>query len=943
MKKNFIIVRGAREHNLKNISLEIPREKFVVFTGVSGSGKSTLAFDTIFAEGQRRYLESLSAYARQFLGQMDKPEVDEIEGLSPAISIDQKTAGHNPRSTVGTITEIYDYLRLLYAKIGRARCPVCRREITPLSVDEILEQILQEYEGKKIDICSPVVRARKGTYLKTLADYWDRGFTRAYVDGRLRKLAEAQSLRLERYRKHNIDIVIDRVEVSAEEISRLFEATETALSMADGLVRVIETSGRGEKVYNSRLSCPEHGGEFPELTPALFSFNSPEGACPECDGLGLKRNIDLSLLAPDENKTVGEGALLPYSPRGNNYINAVLRAVIRHWSIPDNVRLKDLPERLRKIIFQGEEEPTEITVAMRSGKGSLWKFKVLWRGLPEFLRERYRRSESAAVRKDIEQYMLAQKCASCGGGRLRPEAAAVVVGGKTLPEITAEPIFAVREFFRDLKLTAREKIIAERVVAEIGERLGFLDNVGLGYLTLSRSGHTLSGGEAQRIRLAGQIGSGLTGVLYILDEPSIGLHARDNAKLLRTLLDLRDRGNSLIVIEHDEETIRAADFVVDIGPRAGRGGGEVVAAGSPRQIAAARKSLTGAYLRGEKSVPVPAARRKVRAELIVRGAREHNLRSLTARFGLGVFNCVTGVSGSGKSTLVEDILYKFLAKKLNRAAVRPGACREISGWEKLSKVVMIDQSPIGRTPRSNPATYTGVFTPIRQLFAASAAARERGYAPGRFSFNVAGGRCENCRGEGMLKVEMQFMPDVYLSCDVCGGSRYNSETLRVKFHGKSIADVLAMTVSEAAEFFADFPAVAEILRALEDVGLGYIHLGQSATTLSGGEAQRVKLAGALAGRGNERTIYILDEPTTGLHFDDVAKLLEVLHRLTDAGGTIVVIEHNLDVIKTADRIIDLGPEGGDRGGRVVACGTPEEVLRAGHGATAEALRAVMKS
>ncbi len=946
-EKKFIIVRGAREHNLKNIDLKIPRDSFVVFTGVSGSGKSTLAFDTIFAEGQRRYLESLSSYARQFLGQMDKPDVDEIEGLSPAISIDQKTAGHNPRSTVGTVTEIYDYLRLLWAKIGQPHCVKCGRDIAPLGTDEMVERIVEDFDGLQADIVAPIVRGRKGTYVKTLHDFWQKGFARAYINGELVRLDEADSLKLARYRKHDIGIVTDRTDISADDLSQIFEAVETALPLAEGLVEVRSVDGRKKILYNSRLSCPDHPGEFPEISPTLFSFNSPHGACRECDGLGLTRSVDVSLVMPDRNKTIAEGGILPWSPRGNTYINGVLRAVYRHYAIPDNVRLKDLSERQLNLILYGDEEPEEIAVSMRSQKGSVWKFNVVWRGILEFLRERYRRTESVAVRRDLEQYLSRKNCADCGGSRLRAEARAITVGGKSLPELLEVPVSEARKFLSELSLNDREKKIASRIISEAVARLGFLDEVGLGYLTLGRAAYTLSGGEAQRIRLAGQIGSQLVGVLYILDEPSIGLHPRDNAKLLQTLLRLRDNGNSVIVIEHDEETIRSADFVVDVGPRAGSCGGEIVVSGTVDDLLKAGKSLTGQYLRGEKSVPVPApgSRRPAtkKKQLIVRGAREHNLRNITVAFPLGVFTCVTGVSGSGKSTLVEDILYRALAHKLNGAATRPGAHKEILGIEHVDKVIMIDQSPIGRTPRSNPATYTGVFTPIRQLFALTPDARVRGYKPGRFSFNVPGGRCENCKGDGMLKIQMQFMADVYLPCDVCGGRRYNSETLRVKLAGKNIAEVLEMTVNEATKFFADHPAVADILQTLVDVGLGYIRLGQSATTLSGGEAQRVKLATELARRATGKTVYILDEPTTGLHFDDVAKLLKVLHRLTDAGNTVVVIEHNLDVIKTADWIIDLGPGGGESGGKIVAAGPPEEVAKyTDESATASFLRKVLK-
>lgn len=929
-----IVIRGAREHNLKNIDLAIPRDAFVVFTGLSGSGKSTLAFDTIFAEGQRRYLESLSSYARQFLGQMDKPDVDSIEGLSPAISIDQKTASHNPRSTVGTVTEIYDYLRLLYAKVGVPHCPVCDREIAPLTVDEIVERVMDRYQGRTVDITAPVVRGRKGTYLSLLHEYWEKGFARAYVNGTAHRLDEAHKILLDRYKQHDVSVIADRVEVAAESMTRIFEAVETSLRLTEGLVEIVvpgdgDTAGESA-MYNARMACPDHEDmTFPEIAPRLFSFNAPQGACESCEGLGVKQTIAIELIIPDETKTIAQGGILPWSAKGNTYIGGVLRAVLRHYAIPDNVRIKDLTARQRDVLLHGESEPDEIAVKLRSQKGSVWAFTVVWRGVVGFLEERYRKSESDAVRRDIEQYMAQRQCDACGGSRLRLEARAMTIHNVHLPEVLSWSITTARQFFAAINLTPREAAIGSRIVKEIIARLGFLDDVGLGYLSLGRSAHTLSGGEMQRIRLASQIGSQLTGVLYILDEPSIGLHARDNARLLETLLSLRDNGNSVIVIEHDEETMRAADFLVDIGPGAGKHGGHVVAAGTPAQVMVSTTSLTGQYLRGDKSIPVPRTRRSPakRKELVIKGARENNLHDVTARFPLGLFTVVTGVSGSGKSTLVEDILYRGLAAKLNGALTRPGAHEAILGTEHVDKIIMIDQSPIGRTPRSNPATYTGVFGPIRDLFAATRTARARGYRPGRFSFNVSGGRCENCKGDGFLKIEMQFMADVYLPCDVCKGSRFNTATLDVRFQDRTIADVLAMTVDEAVVFFHDYPSICDILTTLADVGLGYITLGQSATTLSGGEAQRIKLAGELARRATGRTVYILDEPTTGLHFEDVGRLLAILGRLTDAGNTVVVIEHNMDVIKTADWIIDLGPEGGEGGGRIVVSGTPEEVAK----------------
>jgi excinuclease ABC subunit A len=930
-----IIIKGARENNLKNINLTIPRDRFVVFTGLSGSGKSTLAFDTIFAEGQRRYLESLSSYARQFLGQMDKPDVDMIEGLSPAISIDQKTTSHNPRSTVGTVTEIHDYLRLLWSKIGAPHCPKCNEPIAVLSTDEIVSQIIDVANEKDIEICAPVVRARKGTYLKLFSEMWDRGFIDAYIDGEIHNLDAAAELQLDRYKKHDVDIVVDTMKANEENISRLFEAVEISLKIADGLVHVRMPYEKGKKqkihTFNQKYACPQHPDiVFPDLEPRLFSFNSPYGACSACEGLGTKKEIDWSLAIPDTNKTIAQGGALPWSnKKKNSYYGGIFHAVLQHYHIPDNKRIRDLTESHFDILINGEEDPDEISVSMRSSKGSTWRFTVEWRGIVGFLEDRYRKTESESVRKDIEQYMTRKPCSACMGSRYRKEVLWVKCGGKNIDEIAQMTITQAVQFFNEISLNAQGKIIGERIIKEVIARLQFLDKVGLGYLSLSRSAHTLSGGEAQRIRLASQIGSQLVGVLYILDEPSIGLHARDNTRLLETLLYLRDLGNTVVVIEHDEETMRAADFLVDIGPGAGKHGGKVVAADTPENIIKNSTSLTAQYLRKEKSISIPECRRNIKNKkvLTIRGARENNLRSVTVEFPLGMFTVVTGVSGSGKSTLVEEILYKATANKLMRTASRPGAYQEIVGLEYLDKVIMIDQSPIGRTPRSNPATYTGMFTPIRELFAQTKAARARGYKPGRFSFNVRGGRCDNCDGDGALKIEMQFMADVYLPCDVCNGKRYNSETLHITYRGKSIADVLAMTVDESVEFFEAYPSIFNIVKTLQDVGLGYIHLGQSATTLSGGEAQRVKLASELARRATGKTLYILDEPTTGLHFDDVVKLLNVLERLVEKGNSVVVIEHNMDVIKTADWIIDMGPEGGSGGGKIVVAGAPEEVIK----------------
>ena len=978
-----IIIRGAREHNLKNINLELPRGKFIVFTGISGSGKSTLAFDTIFAEGQRRYLESLSSYARQFLGQMQKPDVDSIEGLSPAISIDQKSASHNPRSTVGTVTEIHDYMRLLFAKIGVAHCPIDGKEIRKLSIDEIVDRIIDLCAntptfnvavsatlnvgkgGKcpKIEILSPVVRERKGEYSTLLGEMWKRGFSEAYVDGKKIDLMEKakQGLSLARYKKHSIDIKIDEVEIDDNNLSRIFESVERALKLSSGLVKIkskspstkvwpFPSSSKAlripqgqtlsnfsrpnlktqEIIFNQNLSCPEHEEVvFPEIEPRLFSFNSPQGACPTCEGLGTKKEIDPTLVIPDKTRTIAEGAIMPWSYKRNNYSGAILHAVTNFYRIPDNVRFRDLSDKQQNILLHGDEDPDAITVKMRAKTGTIWTFDVTWNGILGFMRDRYFKTESEAVREDIEKYMSPNVCPICKGSRYKKEALWITVGGRNIHEISSMPVMDTLKFFLDMKLNQREELIARRIVKEIHSRLHFLDNVGLGYLTLGRSANTLAGGETQRIRLASQIGSQLVGVLYILDEPSVGLHARDNSKLLQTLLKLRDLGNTVIVIEHDEETIRAADHIVDIGPGAGRLGGKVIAEGSVKDVEKAKDSITGKYLRGDLAIEIPKVRRPIKNKkwLIVKGATEHNLKSVTVDFPLKVLTVVTGVSGSGKSTLVQEILYKGLSSKIMRSLERPGRHKEIHGMQYVDKVIHIDQSPIGRTPRSNPATYVGFFTNIRELFALTKDARERGYGPGRFSFNVNGGRCDNCRGEGFIKVEMQFLPDVFVPCDVCHGKRYNRETLQVKYKSKNIADVLEMSVSEAVEFFENYPKIHAALKVLNEVGLGYINLGQSATTLSGGEAQRIKLSSELSRRGTGDTLYILDEPTTGLHFDDVKKLLDVLHRLVDAGNTVIVIEHNMDVIKTADWIIDLGPEGGDLGGRVVVTGPPEEVAK----------------
>lgn len=931
-----IVIKGAREHNLKNIDLSLPRNKFMVFTGLSGSGKSTLAFDTIFAEGQRKYLESLSSYARQFLGQMGKPDVDYIEGLSPAISIDQKSASHNPRSTVGTVTEIHDYLRLLYAKIGTPHCPHCGTEITKLSVEEMVDKIIDQCSTKakscKVEILAPVIRDRKGEYNSLLAEMFKKGFSSAYVDGEKIKLIDWKKITLAKYKKHTIDIVVDKTEVNSEAISRIFEGVETALVLSEGLVKIknLNKKSNQEFIFNQKFSCPNHDIEFPNLEPRLFSFNSPYGACPECEGLGTKKEIEVSLVMPDKNKTIAEGGLIPWSYKPNNYYGTLLKAVCQKFSISQHKRMRDMSDEEAGILLYGPEDDYDKDVRVRyhfkTGSGH---YNVRWEGIIPHLLKRYFKTESDGVRKEIEKYMASRPCSVCKGTRYKQEALLVTVGKKNLAEFSDLSITECLQYVSDLKLTKQQEIIAKRILKEVGNRLNFLVNVGLEYLTLSRTATTLSGGEAQRIRLASQIGSGLVGVLYILDEPSIGLHARDNEKLLNMLLRLRKLGNTVIVIEHDEETMRKAEHIVDIGPGAGRHGGKITHSGTFASLLKNKKSLTSKYLNGKLKIDVPVRRRTFNKKkmLVVRGANQHNLKNVTVEFPTHALTCVTGVSGSGKSTLVEDTLYKWLANRLHRSLNIPGKVKEVAGYHNVNKVIMIDQSPIGRTPRSNPATYTGAFTPIRKLYAQTRDAKERAYQMGRFSFNVSGGRCENCKGDGQLKIEMQFMPDVYLPCDVCKGARYNSETLKVFYKGKTIADVLDMTVNQANDFFESFPEIHNKLQTLKDVGLGYIKLGQSATTLSGGEAQRIKLATELSRRATGNTLYILDEPTTGLHFDDVKKLLNVLGRLVDAGNSVVVIEHNMDVIKSADWVIDLGPEGGENGGRVVVSGTPEEVAK----------------
>ncbi|MBO8142328.1 MAG: excinuclease ABC subunit UvrA [Firmicutes bacterium] len=939
MAKDRIIIRGARQHNLKNIDLEIPRDKLVVFTGLSGSGKSSLAFDTIYAEGQRRYVESLSAYARQFLGQMDKPDVDFIEGLSPAISIDQKTTSRNPRSTVGTVTEIYDYLRLLFARIGHPHCHKCGRPISQQTAEQIVDRVMALGEGARIQVLAPVVRGRKGEFRRLLEELRREGFVRVRVDGELRELEEA--IELDKNRQHTIEVVVDRLIVRPGIESRLTDSVETALRRAGGIV-LIDVVGGEPLLLSETLACPECGVSVGELAPRNFSFNSPYGACPTCDGLGVRLEIDPDLVI-DRQRSIRDGAIRPWAESQSKWLSAVLDAVCRKYGIDQETPVGWLSaDKLRVLLYGTGGERLEFRYVNQSGRERT--YEAVYEGVVPQLERRYREAQSDWARSEIEQYMSSRPCPDCRGGRLRPESLAVTVGGLNIMQVTALPVREARKFFARLELSERERTIAHQVLKEIQARLGFLEDVGLDYLTLDRPAGSLSGGEAQRIRLATQIGSQLVGVLYILDEPSIGLHQRDNERLLNTLKGLRDLGNTLIVVEHDEDTIRSADYIVDIGPGAGAHGGRVVAAGTLADICAAPESITGQYLSGRRSIPVPASRRAGNGKrLRIRGAREHNLKNIDVDIPLGVFVCVTGVSGSGKSTLINEILYKGLAQALHGANQRPGDHDQIEGIEHLDKVIDIDQSPIGRTPRSNPATYTGAFDSIREAFAQVPEAKMRGYSPGRFSFNLKGGRCEACKGDGIIKIEMHFLPDVYVPCEVCKGKRYNRETLEVRYRGKTIADVLAMRVEEALEFFSAHPRIRRKLQTLYDVGLGYMELGQPATTLSGGEAQRVKLATELSRRSNGKTLYILDEPTTGLHTADIEKLLQVLQRLVDAGDTVVVIEHNLDVIKTADYIIDLGPEGGDGGGRVVATGTPEDVAAVPESHTGRFLRQVLAS
>jgi excinuclease ABC subunit A len=921
-----IVVSGAREHNLKGIDVELPRDALIVITGLSGSGKSSLAFDTIYAEGQRRYVESLSAYARQFLGQMEKPDVDSIEGLSPAISIDQKTTSRNPRSTVGTVTEIYDYLRLLWARIGIPHCPECGEEITGQSLEQITDRLMTLDAGRRFMVMAPVVRGRKGEYGKLLEQMRLEGYTRAKVDGELRRLDE--EIELDKKYKHDISIVVDRLVMKPDLRRRLSESVEAAAGLGAGLVEV-ELLQDGESdgealLFSEKFACLNCGTSIPELEPRIFSFNSPHGACERCHGLGFQRVIDPELVVPDPTLSLAEGALQPWRIGHSRYWKRVVEAVAASRGVDVDTPWRDLSDAEREIFLYGTgSERHKVTYSNRFGRRR--SYAVRFEGIVNNLERRYGETDSDGVRERIEGYMAEQACPQCKGARLRPESLAVKVGDISIHEFSEMSARSAHAWIRDLELTETERAIARLIVREIEERLAFLENVGIGYLSLARAARTLSGGEAQRIRLATQIGSSLVGVLYILDEPSIGLHQRDNAKLIATLERLRDLGNTVIVVEHDEGTMRAADHIVDLGPGAGEHGGHVVAEGTPAQVASEAGSLTGQYLVGEQQIDLPAERRSARGELVVRGARQHNLRGIDVEIPLGVFCCVTGVSGSGKSTLVNETLYRAVANRLHQAKLRPGSHDRIEGLDQVDKIISIDQSPIGRTPRSNPATYTGVFDHIRKLFSSTQEARARGYKPGRFSFNVRGGRCEVCRGDGQIKIEMHFLPDVYVPCEQCHGRRYNRETLEVRFKGKNVADVLEMSVEEACEFFQHIPKIHRRLQTLHDVGLDYIRLGQPATTLSGGEAQRVKLATELSKVATGDTLYILDEPTTGLHFADVQRLLEVLGRLVEAGNTVIVIEHNLDVIKSADRIIDLGPEGGEEGGEVIATGTPEQV------------------
>ena len=922
MPADELVVHGAREHNLKDVTVRLPRNALICITGLSGSGKSSLAFDTIYAEGQRRYVESLSAYARQFLQMMEKPDVDSIDGLSPAISIDQRTTSRNPRSTVGTVTEIYDYLRLLYARAGRPHCPICGRPISGQSIDSIVEQILALPEGTRFTVNAPIVRERKGEYRELLEQLRNEGFTRVKIDGEVLLLEEAPAL--DKKLKHTIEVVVDRLVMRDDLRARLAQSVESALALAEGLVAIDLLESGESRTYSERFACPEHGVSLVELEPRVFSFNSPQGACPRCTGLGAQQEIDPDLLVPDPGRSLNEGALVPWAVGNSSFYESVIQAIADRYEVDPDLPWRELSEREQGYFLRGTGGD-KIYVTYRNRMGRRRAYTIAFEGIVASLERRYRETDSSSQRERIEEYMSFRPCPACGGARLKPEVLAVTVGGLNIYEFTRLSVTAARAFLDGLELSPTEQLIAARITKEIRERLSFLDNVGVGYLALDRASATLSGGEAQRLRLATQIGSQLVGVLYILDEPSIGLHQRDNDRLIATLEALRDLGNTVLVVEHDEQMMRSSDWLVDMGPGAGAHGGHVIAEGPATKVERNRKSITGAFLSGAREIAIPPRRDSDNGSFVVRGASQHNLKGIDVEFPIGRFIAVTGVSGSGKSTLVNEIVYKALANRLQRVRTKPGAHETVEGIEVFDKVIEIDQRPIGRTPRSNPATYTDLFTHIRELYSLTPDAKVRGYRPGRFSFNVKGGRCETCKGDGQIKIEMHFLPDVYVPCEQCHGRRYNRETLEVRFKGKTIADVLELSVEEALRFFAKIPKVRRRLQTLHDVGLDYMTLGQPATTLSGGEAQRVKLAAELGKVATGRTLYILDEPTTGLHFADIEKLLEVLQRLVDAGNTVLVIEHNLDVIKQADWIVDLGPEGGDAGGEVVATGTPEQV------------------